>query len=242
MLRVQGVRVEFPADRGTEPIIAVDDVSFALADGERLALLGASGSGKSTLLRVIAGLETPATGTISWAGEDLASVPAHRRGFALMFQDGQLLPHRDVAGNVGYPLQVAGRPRSEIATRVGELLEMVGLAGYERRRIATLSGGQAQRVALARSLATEPRMLLLDEPLSALDRPLRAELGRELREILDRRGLAAILVTHDPEEAFALADRVAILDAGRIVQIGSEAELRAAGPDSPAARFLGSWR
>ena len=146
--------------------VAVDDVSFDLQHGEVLGILGPSGSGKSTLLRAIAGLEI-STGSITWAGQDLAGVPVHKRGFALMFQDGQLFSHLDVAGNVGYALRDARSPR------VAELLELVGLAGFEKRRVTDLSGGEQQRVALARALAASPRLLLLDEPLSSLDRELR---------------------------------------------------------------------
>lgn len=213
-LRVRGLKVVYPPERNTGPIVAIDALDLDVAPGERVALLGPSGSGKSTLLRTIAGLETPQAGMISWAGHDLRDVPAHRRGFPLMFQDGQLLPHRDVAGNVGYALQLARKPRAEIARRVAELLELVGLVGYERRRIQTLSGGQQQRIALARALATEPRLLLLDEPLSALDAPLRARLGMDVRRILEERGLGAIVVTHDPEEAELIADRAIHLPFG----------------------------
>jgi thiamine transport system ATP-binding protein len=214
---------------------AVDGVSLAVPVGQVLGLLGPSGSGKSTLLRAIAGLE-PCAGEIRWDGASLAGVPAHRRGFALMFQDGQLFPHLDVAGNVGYALRIAGRPSSE---RVGELLDIVGLAGFERRRVTELSGGEQQRVALARSLAASPRVLLLDEPLSALDRELRDRLGTELREILVSTGTTAILVTHDHEEAATVADRIGIMDAGRLLQTGSLAELRADPANARVARFLG---
>ena len=214
---------------------AVDAVSLAVPAGEVFALLGPSGSGKSSLLRAIAGLE-PCTGEIAWDGESVVRVPPHKRGFALMFQDGQLFPHLDVAGNVGYALRVAGR-RSE--ARVTELLELVGLSGFEKRRVTDLSGGEQQRVALARSLAASPRLLLLDEPLSSLDRELRERLAVDLRDILKTTGVTAILVTHDHDEAGVIADRIGILDAGRLRQTGTLAELRAHPADDRVRAFLG---
>jgi thiamine transport system ATP-binding protein len=216
---------------------AVDAVDLDVPAGSVTAVLGPSGSGKSTLLRAIAGLEPPTAGSISYAGHDLARVPTHKRGFALMFQDGQLFTHQSVGRNVGYPLRL--RHRSGVAGRVAELLELVGLAGYEDRMPATLSGGERQRVALARSLAVEPRMLLLDEPLSALDRDLRERLAAELHDILRRAGTTALLVTHDQEEAFAIADRMAVLRSGRLVQAGTVADVWRAPADAWTARFLG---
>jgi thiamine transport system ATP-binding protein len=206
-LETRNVTVRFGATT------AVDDVSLRVATGEVYALLGASGSGKSTLLRAIAGLE-PCTGDILWDGESVVRVPPHRRGFGLMFQDGQLFPHLDVAGNVGYGLRVSGRAEAD---RVGELLELVGLAGFETRRVTELSGGEQQRVALARSLAASPRLLLLDEPLSSLDRELRERLAGELHDILRAAGTTAILVTHDHDEARVIADRIGVLEHGRLV-------------------------
>lgn len=216
--------------------LAVDRVSLVVPTGEVLALLGPSGSGKSSLLRAVAGLE-PHDGDILWDGESVRRVPPHRRGFALMFQDGQLFPHLDVAGNVGYPLRVAGRPSP---TRVAELLDLVGLSGFERRRVTDLSGGEQQRVALARALAASPRLLLLDEPLSSLDRQLRERLAVDLRRIIRDAGLTTILVTHDHDEAAVIADRIGILDAGRLLQTGTLAQLRARPVDDRVARFLGS--
>jgi thiamine transport system ATP-binding protein len=218
---------------------AVDRVSLDLPTGEVLSVLGPSGSGKSTLLRAIAGLERLDAGSVSYAGRDLAAVPVHRRGFALMFQDGQLFPHRTVAGNVGYALRLRGtRPRA-VAQRVGELLELVGLPGFEQRSTTGLSGGERQRVALARALAVEPRLLLLDEPLSALDRTLRERLAHDLRTILVAAGTTALLVTHDQEEAFAVADRMALMRAGRLVQEGAVEQVWRSPVDAEAARFLG---
>lgn len=214
---------------------AVESIDLTVPTGEVFALLGPSGSGKSSLLRAVAGLE-PCEGDIRWDGESVVRVPPHRRGFALMFQDGQLFPHLDVAGNVGYALRVAGR-RDD--ARVAELLGLVGLAGLERRRVTDLSGGEQQRVALARSLAADPRLLLLDEPLSSLDRELRERLAGELRDILRATGVTAVLVTHDHDEAGVIADRVGILDRGRLLQTGTLAELRAHPADERVARFLG---
>lgn len=218
---------------------AVDDVSLDLSDGEVLAVVGPSGCGKSTLLRAVAGLEPLASGRVSWAGEDLAGVPTHRRGFALMFQDGQLFDHLTVARNVAYALRLRRVSRAEAATRIDELLELVGLGGYGARLPRTLSGGERQRVALARSLAAEPRLLLLDEPLSALDAGLRTRLAADLRRILREAGTTALLVTHDQEEAFTVADRLAVMRAGRVVQQGSTAEVWAAPADPETALFLG---
>jgi thiamine transport system ATP-binding protein len=218
---------------------AVDDVSLDLPTGEVLAVLGPSGCGKSTLLRAVAGLEALDAGSVSYDGRDLAGTPTHKRGFALMFQDGQLFPHQSVAGNVGYPLRLRHAPRAVVARRVAELLELVGLPDTEDRSTTHLSGGERQRVALARALAVEPRLLLLDEPLSALDRGLRERLAHDLRDILVAAGTTALLVTHDQEEAFAVADRMALMRAGRVVQAGTLDEVWRTPVDAEAARFLG---
>jgi len=217
----------------------VSDVTLELPAGEVLAVLGPSGCGKSTLLRAIAGLEPPAHGRILLDDRDLAGTPTHKRGFALMFQDGQLFEHQSVARNVGYPLRIRRRSRSDVAARVAGLLDLVGLTGYDARPPATLSGGERQRVALARALAVEPRLLLLDEPLSALDATLREHLAGELREILTRAGTTALMVTHDHEEAFTVADRMALMRAGRVVQQGGLGEVWQRPVDAEAARFLG---
>jgi thiamine transport system ATP-binding protein len=218
---------------------AVDDVSLDLPTGDVLAVLGPSGSGKSTLLRAVAGLEPLTEGSVTYDGRDLATVPTHRRGFALMFQDGQLFPHQSVAGNVGYPLRIRRVPAKQVAARVGELLELVGLPGFGERGTAGLSGGERQRVALARALAVRPRLLLLDEPLSALDRGLRERLSQDLRQVLVAAGTTALLVTHDQEEAFAVADRLALMRSGRVVQAGAVDEVWRRPVDAEAARFLG---
>jgi len=238
-LSVRGLVVRYPAARGAGGVTAVDDVTLDIAPGQVLALLGPSGCGKSSLLRAVAGLEPAAAGTVAWDGADLAGVPVHRRGFGLMFQDGQLFPHRDVAGNVEFGLRMAGLDRTARAARVRELLGVVGLAGYERRPVATLSGGEQQRVALARSLAPSPRLLLLDEPLSALDRALRERLAEDLRAALTATGTTALLVTHDHDEAFAVADRIAVMDAGRLLQVAEPAELWQRPATRQVAEFLG---
>jgi thiamine transport system ATP-binding protein len=218
---------------------AVTDLDLDVPRGSVTAVLGPSGSGKSTLLRAIAGLEVPAAGSIAYDGRDLARVPTHRRGFALMFQDGQLFAHQSVGRNVGYALRLRRRSRADADARVAELLDLVGLPGYADRMPATLSGGERQRVALARSLAVEPKMLLLDEPLSALDRGLRERLAGELHDILHRAGTTALLVTHDQEEAFAIADRMAVMREGRLVQAGTVDEVWRRPADAWTARFLG---
>jgi thiamine transport system ATP-binding protein len=232
-LRAEDIRV------GYDGTAALDGASLELADGETVALLGPSGSGKTTLLRVLAGLETPASGSVTLDGEDLAGVPPHRRRIGLMFQEHVLFPHLDVAGNVGFGLRMARLPRRRIAARVDELLELVGLPGTGGRAVQTMSGGEQQRVALARALAPEPRALLLDEPLGSLDGPLRERLLDDLRAVFDRIGLTVLYVTHDVGEAFALGHRVALLRSGRVVQVGTADELWSRPCDEWAARFLG---
>lgn len=217
--------------------IAVDRVSLTVAPGEIVALLGASGSGKSSLLRAVAGLEPLASGTITWEADDLAGVPVHRRGFGMMFQDGQLFPHLTVAGNVGYGL--FDWDKGERGARVAELLDIVGLPELGPRRVTELSGGQAQRVALARSLAPRPRMLLLDEPLSALDRGLRERLVVMLGDVLRRTSTPALYVTHDQDEAFALADQVAVLDEGHLLQLDAPERVWRSPASRVVAEFLG---
>jgi len=218
---------------------AVSDVSLTVADGEVVALLGPSGCGKSTLLRTIAGLEKPSAGVVRWDSSDLAGVPVHRREFGLVFQDGQLFPHRSVAGNVAFGLRMHRVDREERDKRVAALLELVGLDGYADRRVTQLSGGEQQRVALARALAPSPRLLLLDEPLSALDRALREQLAVDLARLLREAATTALVVTHDHDEAFTLADRVAIMSRGRIVQVGPPAEVWSSPVDVETAKFLG---
>lgn len=214
-------------------------VSFQVQAGETVCLLGPSGSGKSTLLRIIAGLELPEQGQVLWEGMDLAGVAVHQRRFGLMFQDYALFPHRTVAENVAFGLRMQGLPRAEIARRVEEALARVNLREFAQRRVTDLSGGEQQRVALARALAPQPRLLMLDEPLGALDRALREQLSEFLRTLLHESGIPTIYVTHDQEEAFAIADHLILLHEGRVVQAGPPDAVYAR-PASPwVARFLG---
>jgi len=237
MLTVEGLTIRYGA--GKSAVSAVDDVTLQVDDGQVLSLLGPSGCGKSTLLRTVAGLEPVAGGRIRWNGEDLAAVPVHRRRFGLMFQDGVLFPHRNVAGNIGYGLRFTGLDRARQRRRIDELLELVGLPGLGARKVASLSGGQQQRVALARALAPSPRLLLLDEPLAALDASLRARLLTDLRTVLADTRTSALFVTHDQGEAFAVADRIALMNTGRIRQVGTPTTVWRHPADEWAARFVG---
>jgi thiamine transport system ATP-binding protein len=229
MLKVRDLAVSFEG----QPFM--HDVNLTVPDGDVLAVLGPSGSGKSTLLRAIAGLESPEAGSISWNGELLNGVPPHARGFGLMFQDYALFPHMTVGANVAFGIE--GRPRAR--RRVAEVLEWVGLAGYEHRSVGRLSGGEQQRVALARSLAPEPRVLMLDEPVGSLDRALRERIVPELRELFTRHKITAIYVTHDQEEAFMIADQMAILRDGTVMQTGTPEEVWASPATAWIAGFLG---
>jgi thiamine transport system ATP-binding protein len=212
-LGVNGLHVTYP---GKPPVEAVAGVDLEVAPGEIVALLGPSGCGKSSLLSAIVGVVEPSAGSVSWDGQDLTAVPVHKRGFGMVFQDGQLFPHRTVAGNVAFGLEMAGQSRADIANRVEAMLALVGLDGYGERAITELSGGQRQRVALARSLAPSPHLLALDEPLSSLDADLRARLAVEVRDILKASGTTAIVVTHDPAEAVTMASRVLRMSAGKL--------------------------
>jgi thiamine transport system ATP-binding protein len=233
MLRVEDVTVRF------EGKDALAGVSVEIESGEVVAILGPSGSGKTTFLRVVAGLQRPDAGRVLLAGSDLAPVPPHRRGIGYVFQDHALFQHRDVAGNVAFGLRMRNEPKRAIEQRVGELLDLVGLGGFETRSVATLSGGEQQRVALARALAPEPRVLLLDEPLGSLDRRLRERLFEDIGGIFEQVGVTAVYVTHDQTEAFALGDRVGVMRDGRIVQVGSPDSVWSHPLDADVARFLG---
>jgi ABC-type Fe3+/spermidine/putrescine transport system ATPase subunit len=233
MLRVEEVSVVFGSKT------ALDHVSLELAEAEILALLGPSGSGKSTLLRAIAGLEELTSGRITFDGRDLASVPAHSRGFGLMFQTYALFPHLTVAGNVAFGLRMSGLEPSAIVHRVDEVLEWVGLRELAGRRIERLSGGEMQRVALARTLAPNPRLVMLDEPVGALDRRLRERLVEEMADSLREQKLGVIYVTHDHDEARVMADRVALMNDGHIVQTGIYQEIVEHPVNAWVADFVG---
>jgi len=233
MLQVRDVTVSFG------DTTALDQATLEVGDHEIVAVLGPSGCGKSTLLRVIAGLQRPDSGSVTFDGEALERVPAHLRRFGLMFQDYALFPHRNVGRNVAFGLEMQGLQRSEVDRRVAEVLELVGLGGWEQREVEGLSGGEAQRVALARTLAPRPRLVLLDEPLGSLDRMLRDRLVGEIREILQAASTPAIYVTHDHDEAERIADRLAIMRAGRIVQAGTLDEIRASPATPWVQEFVG---
>jgi ABC-type Fe3+/spermidine/putrescine transport system ATPase subunit len=222
---------------GTETVL--DGVSFEAAPGEVVALLGPSGSGKTTLLRLLAGFERPDAGEIRLGAERVDRLPPERRGFGMVFQHYALFPHRTVAGNVAFGLETRRLARSEIASRVEAALARVELGGLGRRKVGEISGGQQQRVALARALAPEPRVLLLDEPLSNLDPSLRERTRRDLAATLAELGITTLLVTHEQEEAFELGGRVALLHRGRLAQIGTPDELYRAPATRFAAGFVG---
>jgi ABC-type Fe3+/spermidine/putrescine transport system ATPase subunit len=214
-------------------------VSFAVEAGETVCLLGRSGSGKSTLLRIIAGLELPEGGTVLWDGHDLHNTPVHERGFGLMFQDYALFPHRSVEQNVAFGLRMQNLADEAVITRTAEMLDLVHMADFSKRRVTDLSGGEQQRIALARALAPRPKLLMLDEPLGALDRTLKQTLLDDLRRIVRTANIPVIYVTHDQEEAFSIADRLIMLNAGQIEQVGSPEEVYRHPVSLWVAGFLG---
>jgi spermidine/putrescine ABC transporter ATP-binding subunit len=234
LLSINGLRVRFGS------VVAVDELDLSVAAGELFVLLGASGSGKSTLLRAIGGFVQQDAGRIVLDGVDLTAMPPHRRPVNTMFQSYALFPHMNVAANIGFGLRMRGMQRTAIAARVAEMLELVRLQGFGTRRPAQLSGGQQQRVALARSLAPRPALLLLDEPLSALDRNLRRDTREELVRLQRELGIAFILVTHDQEEALTMADRIGVMHAGRLMQVGTPAEVYERPNSRLVAEFLGA--
>lgn len=229
-------RVAKSYDRAT---LVIPDLSFEVGRGEFLTLLGPSGSGKTTTLMMLAGFEAPDRGRILLEGRDIVGVPAHKRNIGVVFQSYALFPHLTVAQNVAFPLSVRGRPRAEIAERVARALAMVRLEGFDDRRPNQLSGGQQQRVALARALVFEPKLVLMDEPLGALDKQLRAELQIEIRRLHRELGVTIVYVTHDQEEALALSDRIAVFHQGRIRQIGPPQALYDHPRDPFVASFIG---
>ena len=230
-LRLDGLVKRF------DGVAAVDELSLALERGEILALLGPSGSGKTTTLRLLAGFESPDAGRVVVDGENVTAADPVARRFGMVFQHYALFPHLDVGENVAFGLESLGVHGAELARRVDRALALVDLGGLARRRISQLSGGQQQRVALARALAPEPRVLLLDEPLSNLDPTLRERTRREVREVIHRVGITTVLVTHEQDEAFELGDRVAVMQAGRLEQVGTPDELYA----DPANLFVGGF-
>jgi putative spermidine/putrescine transport system ATP-binding protein len=230
-IRLRGLRKVFGK------VVAVDGIDLDIADGEFFAMLGPSGSGKTTVLRMIAGFETPTQGSVELGGVDATRVPPFRRDVNTVFQDYALFPHMTVAQNVGYGLRVRGVPRAERARRVAEALEMVRLPDLGARKPAELSGGQRQRVALARALINRPRVLLLDEPLGALDLKLREQMQVELKAIQRDVGITFVFVTHDQDEALTLCDRLAVMRDGRIEQVGPAAEVY----ERPATRFVAEF-
>jgi putrescine transport system ATP-binding protein len=249
--------VDKPANVSTEPsvqplleirqvsklfdgIAAVDNVSLTINKGEIFALLGASGCGKSTLLRLLAGFETPTKGQIILDGQDLADTPPYKRPINMMFQSYALFPHMTVEQNIAFGLKQDGLPKNEISLRVNDMLELVHMQQYAKRKPHQLSGGQRQRVALARSLAKRPKLLLLDEPMGALDKKLREKMQLEVVDIIERVGVTCVMVTHDQEEAMTMAGRIAIMDRGEFVQIGSPEEIYEHPNCRLSAEFIGS--
>ena len=212
-------------------------VSFSVLPGETVGLLGTSGSGKSTLLRIIAGLETAELGRVLWNGKDMSVIPVHQRNFGLMFQDYALFPHLNVQENVAFGLNMRNTPQEKIKKLVNEALDLVNMRSFAHRKTTDLSGGEQQRVALARALAPQPRLLMLDEPLGALDKTLKEQLGIELRALLHSLGIPAIYVTHDQQEAFTIADRLVIIHDGKVVQQGNALEII----ENPATLWLAEF-
>jgi len=231
IVRVEGITKRFG------PVTAVDSVDLAIERGELFALLGGSGCGKTTLLRLLAGFETPDSGRVFIDGQDMTGVPPHRRPVNMMFQSYALFPHMSVADNVGYGLRREGLAKRETAQRVAEALELVRLSDLGARRPGQLSGGQRQRVALARALVKRPKLLLLDEPLAALDRKLREGTRFELVRLQEELGLTFVMVTHDQEEAMSMAGRLAVMDLGRIKQVGTPREVY----ERPCSRFVADF-
>jgi putative spermidine/putrescine transport system ATP-binding protein len=230
-LLLDGVSKRFGA------VTALETMTLDVHPGELLALLGPSGCGKTTTLRLIAGFDQPDTGMVNIGGRDITNLPPDKRGLGMVFQNYSLFPHLSVGANIGFGLRMAGTPKSEIAARVKKMLETIRLPGIEARNIAQLSGGQQQRIALARALITNPSVLLLDEPLGALDKNLREGMQFELRQIQSELGITSVMVTHDQEEALTMSDRVVVMDRGRILQTGSPRDVY----EQPRTRFVAEF-
>lgn len=234
LLEIKGLTKEF------EGQVAVDKIDLTINQGEIFALLGASGCGKSTLLRMLAGFEPPTEGQIILDGEDLSKIPPYKRPVNMMFQSYALFPHMTVFNNIAFGLKQDGVPKKEIKTTVEELLKLVHMTEYANRKPHQLSGGQRQRVALARSLAKKPKLLLLDEPMGALDKNLREKMQLEIVDILERVGVTCVMVTHDQEEAMTMANRIAIMNKGQFVQIGAPSSIYESPNSRFSAEFIGS--
>ena len=230
-LVIRGLAREYDGAR------AVDDVSLTVEQGEIFALLGSSGSGKSTLLRMLAGFEAPDAGSITLAGRDIGPLPPYERPISMMFQSYALFPHLSVWDNVAFGLRRDGLPKDQVAARVEQMLALVQLGSYGKRKPHQLSGGQQQRVALARSLARRPQLLLLDEPLGALDKKLREQTQVELVNIIEQVGVTCVMVTHDQDEAMSMANRIAVMNEGRILQVGAPRDIY----DTPNCRFVAGF-
>ena len=234
---LQHVTKRFPGPKGTDPVVAVDDLDLNIADGEFFSLLGPSGCGKTTTLRMIGGFEYPTAGSIQIFGEEVGLLPPNKRPVNTVFQSYALFPHMTVAQNIAFGLEMKAHSKDEITRRVGEVIELVQLQGREQRKPKQLSGGQQQRVALARALVNHPKVLLLDEPLGALDLKLRQAMQIELKQLQERVGITFVYVTHDQEEALTMSDRIAVMDSGLLLQVGAPVEIY----DRPRTRFVADF-
>jgi spermidine/putrescine transport system ATP-binding protein len=234
---LQGVTKRFPGGKGGEPVVAVDDLDLAIRDGEFFSLLGPSGCGKTTTLRMIAGFEYPSAGGIQIFGEEVGLEPPNKRPVNTVFQSYALFPHMTIEQNIAFGLEMQDVAREEITRRVGEVIELVQMRGREKRKPKQLSGGQQQRVALARALVNHPKVLLLDEPLGALDLKLRQAMQLELKRIQEQVGITFVYVTHDQEEALTMSDRIAVMDGGQLLQVGGPEAIY----DRPRTRFVADF-